>query len=128
MNQNPLIKALILSLVAATAAAAQDTPPSAASPAATATGPAVTPAPAPTYTDAQLLEEFGWYVGQKTGLSQLQLTPAESEILGKGIQTALNGKESPYELQKIGPAMSEFILKKQTAILDRLRIKNLNEG
>jgi FKBP-type peptidyl-prolyl cis-trans isomerase len=125
MNPNPLKKALILSLVAASTAIAQDTP--ATAPATAAAPVAVAPA-APAYTDAQLLEEFGWYVGQKTGLSQLQLTPAESDSLGKGILAALNGKEAPFELQKIGPAMSEFIQKKQTAILDRLRAKNLTES
>jgi FKBP-type peptidyl-prolyl cis-trans isomerase len=125
MNPNPLKKALILSLVAASTALAQ-TPVAPASTAPAAAPAAVAPA-APAYTDAQLLEEFGWYVGQKTGLSQLQLGPAESDSLGKGIMAALNGKEAPFELQKIGPAMSEFIQKKQTAILDRLRMKNLGE-
>ena len=122
MKKNPLLKALILTLVAASTSVAQDTPaaaPAAAAPAA---------APAPTYTNEQLLEEFGWYVGQKTGLSQLQLTAVEADTVDKGIQMALNGKESPYELQKIGPAMSEFMQKKQNEILDRLRIKNLSEG
>jgi FKBP-type peptidyl-prolyl cis-trans isomerase len=122
MNKNPLLKTLLLSLVAASTAIAQDTPAAAA----TAAAPAAAPAPA--YTDEQLLQEFGWYVGQKTGLSQLQLTPAEADTLGKGIQMALAGKESPYELQKIGPAMSEFMQKKQNAILDRLRVSNLNQG
>ncbi|HEY5079566.1 MAG TPA: FKBP-type peptidyl-prolyl cis-trans isomerase [Opitutaceae bacterium] len=122
MKKNPLLKALILSLVAASTCVAQDT--TAAAPAAAA--PAAAPAPA--YTEEQLLEEFGWYVGQKSGLAQLQLSPGEADTLGKGIQMALNGKDSPYELQKIGPAMSEFMQKKQNAILDRLRLKNLSEG
>jgi FKBP-type peptidyl-prolyl cis-trans isomerase len=129
MKKHHAPKTLLLSLIAASAAFAQDakvagsgqTPP----PTITLPGAA---APAPTYTDQQLLEEFGWYVGEKTGLSQLSLTPAEAEMLSKGILTALNGKESPYELQKIGPAMSEFIQKKQSAILDRMRLKNNDEA
>jgi FKBP-type peptidyl-prolyl cis-trans isomerase len=121
MKRHHAQKALILSLVFASAAAAQDAaapnqPPAAAAP---------TP---PAYTDDQLLEEFGWYVGEKTGLSQLQLTPAEADQLSKGIILALNSKESPYELQKIGPAMSDFIQKKQMAILDRLKAKNTQEA
>ena len=38
--------------------------------------------------------------------------------MAKGILAALNGQESPYEIQKIGPAMTEFIQKKQAAILE----------
>jgi len=123
MNPNPLRNALILSLFAASTAVAQDTP--ATAPAAVPAAPA---APAPSFTDAQLLEEFGWYVGQKTGLSQLQLSPAEADQLVQGIQESLGGKESPFELQKIGPSMSEFMQKKQSAILDRLRMKNTSES
>jgi FKBP-type peptidyl-prolyl cis-trans isomerase len=124
MNPNSVRQALILSLFAASTALARDTPASAA-PAAAAP---VAAAPAPAYTEAQLLEEFGWFVGQKTGLAQLQLTQQEAETLTKGLLSSITGKEAPYELQKIGPAMSEFIQKKQTAILDRLRIKNVSEG
>lgn len=89
---------------------------------------AAAPAAAPTFTDAQLLEEFGWFVAQKTGLSQLELTPAEADSLTKGITAALTGKESPYPIQKIGPAMSEYVQKKQAAILEKLRVKNLGES
>ncbi len=131
MKLNPFPKALGLALVTASAALAQSgtataTPP-AASPAQPAAIVPVVPS-ASIYTDAQLLEEFGWYVGQKTGLSQLQLAPGEAEALGKGVLEALNGKESPFELQKIGGPMTEFIQKKQSAILDRLRMKNLSES
>jgi FKBP-type peptidyl-prolyl cis-trans isomerase len=88
---------------------------------------AAAPAPTPTYSNDQLLEEFGWFVAQKTGLSQLELTQAEADSLTKGITEAVTGKTSPYEIQKIGPAMSEYVEKKQNAILERLRAKNMAE-
>jgi FKBP-type peptidyl-prolyl cis-trans isomerase len=121
MNPKHLRNALVLSIATAASAFAQTS--------ATATAPAATApaAPAPVYTNDQLLEEFGWFVGQKTGLAQLELTPTEAAMLAKGVESALNGKQAPYELQKIGPAMSEYIQKKQTAIVDRLRSKNLSE-
>lgn len=124
MKRHHTQKALILSLVVASTAFAQDSAAPNQQPAAPA---AAAPTP-PAYTDEQLLEEFGWFVGEKTGLSQLQLTPAEADQLSKGILLAMNGKESPYELQKVGPAMSDFIQKKQAAILDRLRAKNSQEA
>lgn len=88
-------------------------------------GAAATSAPAqPSYTDAQLLEEFGWFIGKRVGLSELEFKPEELQLLLKGIQLAASGKDSPYELEKIGPAMDEFMQKKQQAYLSKLKDKN----
>ncbi len=119
------MKALLISLAAASAALAQDataTAPAAASAAAPAT------AAAPSYTDSQLLEEFGWYIARRTGLSELKLSPAESDQLTKGVLEALNGKEAPFEIQKIGPAMTDFIQKKQAVMLDTIKSKNMSQA
>lgn len=89
--------------------------------------PAAAPA-APTYTDAQLLEEFGWYIGKRTGLSELGLAPAEADQLSKGILESMNGKDSPFEIQKVGPAMTEFIQKKQSVVLETIKNKNLAQA
>jgi FKBP-type peptidyl-prolyl cis-trans isomerase len=113
-------------MLAASAAFAEDA--KVAVPAQVAKPVATLAAAAPLYTDDQLLEEFGWYIGKRTGLSELGLTPAESDQLAKGIVASLYGKESPYEIQKIGPAMTEFIQKKQAAILENLKTKNLAQG
>jgi FKBP-type peptidyl-prolyl cis-trans isomerase len=119
------IKSLVLSLVAVSAAFAQDASvtvpklPSDTAPAA---------APAPAFTDAQLLEEFGWYIAKRTGLSDLALSQAEADQLAKGVLAALNGKESPYEIQKVGPAMTEFIQKKQAVLLENIKNKNLGQA
>ncbi len=121
-------KALVLLISAASCAFAQDAtitvPGQAGQPAA----PAATVAPAPNFTDAQLLEEFGWYVGKRTNLSELGLNPAEADQLAKGVLEALNGKESPFEIQKVGPAMTDFIQKKQAVILENLKTKNLSQA
>jgi FKBP-type peptidyl-prolyl cis-trans isomerase len=126
MNLHTPSKALILTILAASAALAEDA--KMAAPAAQAAVPQQAPAVAPTYTDAQLLEEFGWYIGKRTGLSELGLNAKEAEETAKGLLASLNGLESPYEIQKIGPAMSDFIQKKQTAILDTLKVKNQAQG
>ncbi len=125
MNTHVAKKAFLLSLVAAATAWAQEPKitvpgqPAAAAPAA---------APAPAFTEAQLIEEFGWFVGMKTGLNQFGLTQAESDQFAKGFVAALNQKESPYDLQKIGPAMNEFVQKKQGAVLQSLKMKNLAQA
>jgi FKBP-type peptidyl-prolyl cis-trans isomerase len=80
----------------------------------------------PAYTDAQLIEEFGWFIGKRVGLTELEFTKAEVDTLLKGIATAASGKDSPYELEKIGPAMDEFMQKKQQAYVSKLKDKNMS--
>ena len=97
--------------------------------------PASTPAPGapaaaapesanPAFTDAQLVEEFGWFVGKRVGLAELELSQAEIDSLLKGIASAAAGKDSPYELEQIGPQMDQFMQRKQGAYLSRLKGKN----
>jgi FKBP-type peptidyl-prolyl cis-trans isomerase len=93
-------------------------------PAPAAATPAAAPA-APAFTDAQLLEEFGWFVGKRVGLAELSFTPAEVELLVKGVATAAAGKESPYVLEQIGPKMDEFMQKKQAAYLTKVKQQSM---
>jgi FKBP-type peptidyl-prolyl cis-trans isomerase len=86
--------------------------------------PAAAPAK-PAFTDAQLIEEFGWFIGKRVGLTELEFSPAEIGLLIKGLQVAAAGKDSPFELEKIGPMMDEFMQKKQAAYLGKLKTKNL---
>ena len=79
---------------------------------------------AATFTDAQLIEEFGWFIGKRVGLTELEFSQAEIDLLLKGIALAAAGKDSPYELEKIGPKMDEFMQKKQQAYLSKLKNKN----
>lgn len=88
--------------------------------------PAAAPAK-PVYTDAQLLEEFGWFIGKRVGLAELEFSKEEVDTLLKGIVLAAAGKESPFELEKIGPAMDEFMQKKQQSYLGKLKNKNQGE-
>jgi FKBP-type peptidyl-prolyl cis-trans isomerase len=93
-----------------------------------ATAPAAPAAPAkPAYTDAQLIEEFGWFIGKRVGLTELEFTAEEVATLIKGLSLAASGKDSPFELEKIGPAMDEFMQKKQQAYLGKLKTKNQGE-
>jgi FKBP-type peptidyl-prolyl cis-trans isomerase len=90
---------------------------------------AVAAAPvAPVFTEAQLVETFGWFMGKRIGLSELAFSPAEVESLLKGMGAAVSGKESPYELEKIGPAMDEFMKKKQDAYMGKLKQEGLKQS
>jgi FKBP-type peptidyl-prolyl cis-trans isomerase len=94
-----------------------------AAPAASSNAAAAAPAAA-AFNDAQLVEEFGWFIGKRVGLTELEFTPAEVASLIKGISAAAGGKDSPYSLEKIGPMMDEFMQKKQGAYLAKLKNKN----
>lgn len=76
------------------------------------------------FTDLQLIEEFGWFIGKRVGLTELSFSKEELDVLLKGLSAAASGKDSPYELEKIGPAMDEFMQKKQQAYLSKLKEKN----
>ncbi|MEI6463082.1 MAG: FKBP-type peptidyl-prolyl cis-trans isomerase [Verrucomicrobiota bacterium] len=85
--------------------------------------PAAAPAK-PAYTEAQLVEEFGWFIGKRVGLTELEFSQSEIDLLLKGISLAAAGKDSPHELEKIGPAMDEYMQKKQAAYVGKLKTKN----
>jgi FKBP-type peptidyl-prolyl cis-trans isomerase len=85
-------------------------------------------AAAPAFTNDQLLEEFGWLVGKRTGLSEWGFKPDESDMIAKGLLAALNGQDSPYVVQKIGPSMDEFIQKKQASLLLAIKQKNVGQA
>ena len=82
----------------------------------------------PTFTDAQLVEEFGWFIGKRVGLTELEFSKEEIDLLIKGIALAAAGKDSPYELEKIGPQMDEYMQKKQQAYMAKLKTKNQAEN
>src|SRR4051812_24066874 len=49
----------------------------------------------PAFTDAQLIEEFGWFIGKRVGLTELEFGKNEVDLLLKGIAQAASGKDSP---------------------------------
>ncbi len=78
-------------------------------------------APAPQFTEVQLVEEFGWFMAKRVGLSELDLTADQVQALLRGVAAAAEGKDSPFELEQIGPAMDEFMMRKQTAYVGKLK-------
>ncbi|HWL14156.1 MAG TPA: FKBP-type peptidyl-prolyl cis-trans isomerase [Opitutus sp.] len=89
---------------------------------------AAAPAPAAEFAEEQLIEEFGWFVATRVGISELDFNAAEVQAFIKGIKAAAEGKESPYELEKIGPFMDQFMQRKQTAYLAKLKQKSETES
>ncbi len=97
-------------------------PAPAAAPAAEAAAPATA---APSFTDTQKAEEFGWFVSQKVGIAGLSFTPEQAEAVGRGVTEALEGRDSPYDIQKIGPEMDQFTRAKTAAAAENAKRRNL---
>ena len=115
MKLKPIATLSLLALGLAVARAQEPKSAASAAPAAPA---------AAEFTDAQLIEEFGWFIGKRVGLTELDFTKEELALLVKGLQTAAAGKDSPAELEKIGPKMDEFMQKKQAAYMAKAKDKN----
>jgi FKBP-type peptidyl-prolyl cis-trans isomerase len=134
MNRSHLISAGLFCLGLVATISAQDVqvkiPGQAAAPAATAPGTAAAaPAPAvPTFSEQQILESFGWFVGKRLGLADLNFTKEQVDAVVQGLLTSAAGKEPPYDLDKIGPQMDAFMQKKQEVFLAKLRSQNLGEA
>ncbi len=56
-----------------------------------------------------MLEMFGWLMANRFGLTELELTPAEVELVAKGLHSAAAGSPAPGEINQIGPEMQKFL-------------------
>lgn len=111
MKLKTSFKVSLLAAAAAVAAQAQDPAKGATTPAAPATpaAPTAQAEPAAQFTEAQILETFGWFVGKRIGLSELKFSKEQTDIVVKGLLAAAEGKDAPYELQKVGPEVDKFM-------------------
>lgn len=72
-------------------------------------------APATIFTESQMLETFGWYVGSQVGANELEFTADQKAELLKGFTLALNGEDVPFPLEEVGPQIQAFLSAKQAA-------------
>ena len=126
MKLTTSFKAALLALGSVAAVTAQETPkavePVAAAPVAAAPA-AVAPA-APKFTETQLLETFGWFVGRRMGLSELGFTSEQTASIVKGIQASATGAESPYKIDEVGPELEKYMQAKQADYTAKQRAKS----
>ena len=94
----------------------------------TAAQPAAAKPVAPKFTEEQLLETYGWYLGKQAGLAELGFTQAQTDIIVRGLQIAASGQEAPYDLQKIGPSLGEYMQGKQQQYLAKIKLKSAAEN
>jgi FKBP-type peptidyl-prolyl cis-trans isomerase len=103
---------------------------SSAEPAAAPAAPAAA-APAvakPKFTEAQIAEAYGWYMGAQMGLKQLKFTKEQVEAMARGMVGCAAGQQPPFDPKEMGPEVEAFLSKKSDAYMTELRMENLNLG
>jgi FKBP-type peptidyl-prolyl cis-trans isomerase len=93
-----------------------------------ATAPAAPLAPAPKYTETQLMEVFGYVTGRRLSLAELEFTPDQIAAMARGMASAARGDQPSTDMQLIGPDLEAFMGKKQQLFLGKLRNHNLAES
>jgi FKBP-type peptidyl-prolyl cis-trans isomerase len=88
--------------------------------AAPAAAPAATADAGTDLTDVQKSEELGWILGKRIPISGFDFTQEQTQAILRGISEALNGADSPYDLQKSARPTGEFFQAKRNAMLVKL--------
>jgi FKBP-type peptidyl-prolyl cis-trans isomerase len=83
------------------------------------------PVVAPRFSDEQIIEYMGWFVGKRMNLGELGFSGEQVDLLAKGLMESEAGTQPPYDPQKIGPQMNAFMQKKQAAFRIKRRDENL---
>jgi FKBP-type peptidyl-prolyl cis-trans isomerase len=122
---------LLASLVASTlvSLSARAETPAAPMPSAATPAPAAVAAPqAPKFSDDQVLEVLGWYIGKSSGLADFELTAEQLDVIVRGMRLAHAGKDAPSELQAIGPDVDKFIKERRAVAMEKMSAKAKEEG
>ena len=95
---------------------------------ATPAAPAAPAAPAVKFTQAQLMEVYGFMLALQMHLPELEFTAADTDSIAKGIKMAIAQENPPYDAQALSPQLQEFIGQRQQALLVKIRNANAAEG
>jgi FKBP-type peptidyl-prolyl cis-trans isomerase len=101
---------------------------SAPAPAAPASAPAAAPAGKKSYTEAQVAEAYGWFMGAQMGLRQLEFTKEQVEAMARGMVGVATGAQPPFDAREIGPEVEAFMARKNQAFMGKLRAAQTAEG
>lgn len=97
----------------------------AAAPAAQPTPPPSVAAPAKKYTEAQIVEAYGWFMGAQMGLRQLEFTKDQVDALTRGLQGVAAGGQPPFDSKEMGPEVEAFLAKKNQVFMGKLKAQQM---
>lgn len=89
--------------------------------------PAPVAAPAVTYTEAQMMETYGWILALQNNWQNLEFTPANIEAMAKGMSAAVQGKGLDYDRKQMGEQLDALLKKRQQTLLMKVRNLNLSD-
>jgi FKBP-type peptidyl-prolyl cis-trans isomerase len=64
---------------------------------------------APTYTDVQVFEAFGYLVGQRIGIAEFDLTAEEKAAVLKGLDSAFSKEKDKFDPETFGPEIQRVL-------------------
>lgn len=85
-------------------------------------------APAVKFTQAQLMEVYGFMLAMRMNLPDLEFTATDVDSMTKGIKMALSREEPPYDAKALSPQLQELVGQKQQALTAKIRNANMAEG
>jgi FKBP-type peptidyl-prolyl cis-trans isomerase len=94
-----------------------------ATPAVTAPATPAAAAPAKKFTEAQVAEAYGWFVGDRMGLRQLDFTPAQIEAMARGMVGLVSGAQPSFDPKEIGPEVEAFLARKNQVFMGKLLVQ-----
>jgi FKBP-type peptidyl-prolyl cis-trans isomerase len=83
--------------------------------------------PPPKYSSGQLMELYGYIMGRRASLAELEFSPEEISAMTRGLAAAARGEAPGAEMQAMGPELEAFIGKKGQVFVGKLRNRNLAE-
>ncbi len=85
-------------------------------------------APKAKFTEAQIAEAYGWYMGAQMGLRQLEFTQEQIEAMARGMIGVAAGGTPSFDAKEIGPELEAFLGKKNEAFMAKLRSQQQAES
>lgn len=89
--------------------------------------PAAAPA-GPKYTEAQLMEVFGYVTGMRMSLAELEFTQDQIDAMARGLARAARGEPPSPEMKAMAPELEALMARKQQVYLGKLRSHNLADA
>ncbi len=77
--------------------------------------------PAKKFTEAQVAEAYGWFMGDRMGLRQLEFTQAQVEAMARGMVGIASGAQPPFDPKEIGPEVEAFLGRKNQNFMGKLK-------
>jgi FKBP-type peptidyl-prolyl cis-trans isomerase len=83
-----------------------------------------TPAPAaggaaPVEATPEMLEVYGWFLGQQMELFSFDFSDEEMAAVSRGLAAAARGEESSADLESVGPALQQFLTARPAEVQQR---------